>query len=98
MTLKTASNTRIVIKVNDSYKKYAKTLWQGAICKSELRILIKLNDGRSQSYGVVVSTSVVPTENGGSIPPRTCGQDAGLRLTLNKCSEVVKYNATDVWG
>jgi hypothetical protein len=64
---------------NDSYKKYAKTLWQGANCKFESRIIIKLGDGRLQSYGVVVSTSVVPTENGGSIPPRTCGRDADHR-------------------
>ena len=57
-------------------KSMAKTLWQGANCKSESRIIIKLGDGRLQSYSVVVSTSVVPTENGGSIPPRTCGRDA----------------------
>ena len=38
----------------------------------------------------MVSTSVVPTENGGSIPPRTCGQDAGLRLTLKKEAKSLK--------
>ena len=75
---------------NDSYKKYAKTLWQGANCKSESRIIIKLSDGRSQSYSVEVSTSVHITENGGSIPPRTCGQDADHRRVGPKPSVVKK--------
>ena len=43
-----------------------------------------------QSYSVVVSTSVVPTENGGSIPPRTCGRDAGHRLSHKRKPLVVK--------
>ena len=43
----------------------------------------------------MVSTSVVPTENGGSIPPRTCGRDADHRRWHSKS---LRSNTTDVWG
>ena len=38
----------------------------------------------------MVSTSGVPPENGGSIPPRTCGRDAGHRLS-NKDKKSRRY-------
>ena len=42
-----------------------------------------------QSYSVVVSTSVVPTEIGGSIPPRTCGRDADHSASRAQCKPPV---------